>query len=211
MDVCLHVMRCHIGLKHRHDALKRALSQLFCAAGRLKSIQPVGVFAGVQDARERPDHCLLAEDGQDLFTDTSMVFANDRHVRVVVVERERVKVKKYGEKWRRAGAFFQPLVLEACSGGMSKTTANSIKKHAKLAGHRMGSDPIFLHRSCLQNLSINVQMLNANLVAMCVPYGDAYHTRSATRNAGASVQRVVVVRQAQMGSHPLPVVRKCRR
>jgi hypothetical protein len=39
---------------------------------------------------ERPDHCLLADDGQDLFTDTSMVFANDRHVRVVVGERKRV-------------------------------------------------------------------------------------------------------------------------
>jgi hypothetical protein len=56
------------------------------------------VFAGVQDAYERADHCLLADDGQDLFTDTSTVFANDRHVRVVVGERERVKVSKYGEK-----------------------------------------------------------------------------------------------------------------
>jgi hypothetical protein len=47
MDVWrLHVMRCHIGLKHRHDALNRALSQLFGAAGQLKSIEPVGVFAG---------------------------------------------------------------------------------------------------------------------------------------------------------------------
>jgi hypothetical protein len=50
-------------------------------------------------------------------------------------------------------------------------------------------------------------MLNANLVAMCMPYGDAYHARSATRNAGASVQRAVVVRRAQMGSHTLPIVR----
>jgi hypothetical protein len=41
-------------------------------------------FAGVQDAHERPDHCLLADNGQHLFTDTSMVFANDRHVRVGV-------------------------------------------------------------------------------------------------------------------------------
>jgi hypothetical protein len=80
-----HVMRCHIGLKHRHDALNRALTQLFGAAGRLKSIEPVGSFPGVQDAHERPDHCLLADDGQDLFTDTSMVFANYRHVGVVVV------------------------------------------------------------------------------------------------------------------------------
>jgi hypothetical protein len=38
----------------------------------------------VQDAHERPDHCLLADDGQDLFTDTSMVFANCQHVGVVV-------------------------------------------------------------------------------------------------------------------------------
>jgi hypothetical protein len=126
---------------------------------------------------------------------------------VVVGERERDKVKKYGEKCRRTGAFFQPLVLEARSGSMSKTTANIIKKHAKLAGHRMGSDPTFLHRRCLQKLGLKVQVLNANLVAMCMPYGDAYHTRSATRNAGASVRRVVVVRQAQMGSHPQPVIR----
>jgi hypothetical protein len=206
----LHVMRCHIGLKHRHDALNRALSQLFGAAGRLKSIEPVGVFASVQGAHERPDHCLLADDGQDLFTDRSMVFANDRHVRVVVGERERSKVNKYGDKCRRAGAFFQPLVLKARSGGMSKTTANIIKKHAMLAGHRMGSDPMFLHRRWLQKLSIKFQVLNANLVAMCMPYGDAYHTRSATRNAGASVQRAVVVRQARMGSRPRPVVRNAQ-
>jgi hypothetical protein len=90
---------------------------------------------------------------------------------------------------------------------MSKTTANIIKKHAMLAGHRMGSDPMFLRRRCLQKLSIKVQVLNANLVAICVPYGNAYHTRSATRNAGASFQRAVVVQQAQMGSHPRPVVR----
>jgi hypothetical protein len=167
MDVWgLHVMRYHIGLKHRHDTLNRALSQLFGAARRLKSIEPVGMFAGVQDAHERPDPCLLADDGQDLFMDTSMVFANDRRVRVVVGERERAKVNEYGEKCRRAGAFFQPLVLEARSGGMSKTPANIIKKHAMLAGHRMGSDPMFLHRSWLQKLSINVQVLNANLVAM---------------------------------------------
>jgi hypothetical protein len=165
------------------------------------------VFSGVQDAHERPDHCLLADDGQDLFTDTFMVFANDRRVRVVVGERERVKVNKYREKCRRAGAFFQPLVLEARSGGMSKATANIIKKLAMLVGHRMGSDPMFLHRRWLQKLSIKVQVLNANLVAMCMPYGDAYNTRSATRNAGASVQRAVMLRQAQMGSHPRPVVR----
>jgi hypothetical protein len=136
-----------------------------------------------------------------------MVFANDRLVRVVAGERERVKVNKYGEKCRRAGAFFLPLVLEARSRGMSKTTANIIKKHAMLAGHRMGSGPMLLHRRWLQKLSFKVQVLNANLVAKCMPYGDAYHIRSATRNAGASVQRAVVVRQAQMGSHPLPVIR----
>jgi hypothetical protein len=62
------------------------------------------VFGG-HDTHERPDHCLLADDGQDLFTDKSLVFANDRHVRVVVGERERVKVNKYGEESRRAGAF----------------------------------------------------------------------------------------------------------
>jgi hypothetical protein len=165
------------------------------------------VFAGVQDGHERPDHCLLADDGQDLFTDTSKVFANDRHVRVVVGERERGKVNKYGEKCRRAGAVFQPPVLEARSGSMPKSIANIIKKHAMLAGHRMGSDPMSLHRRWLQKLSIKVQVLNANLVAMCMPSGDAYHTRSATRNAGASVQRAVVVQQAQMRGHPRPGVR----
>jgi hypothetical protein len=54
------------------------------AAGRLESIEPVGVFGGVLDAHERPDHCLQADAGQDLFTGTSMVFANDRHVRVAM-------------------------------------------------------------------------------------------------------------------------------
>jgi hypothetical protein len=99
MDVWgLHAMRCHFGLKHMHDALNRALSQLFGAAGRLKSIEPVGVFPGVHDAHERPDHCLLADDGQDLFADSSMVFAKDRHVRVVVGKCERVKVNKCCEK-----------------------------------------------------------------------------------------------------------------
>jgi hypothetical protein len=116
-------------------------------------------------------------------------------------------VNKYSEKSRMVDTFFQPLVLEARSGGMSKTTANIIRKHAMLAGHRMGSDPMFLHRRWLQKLCIKVKVLNANLVAMCMPYGDAYHMRSATRNAGASVQRAFVVQQAQMGSHPRSVVR----
>jgi hypothetical protein len=85
-------------------------------------------------------------------------------------------VNKYGEKCRRVGAFFQPLVLEARSGGKSKTTAKIIKKHAMLEGHRMGSDTMFLHRRWLQKLSIKVQVLNANFVAICMPYGDACHT-----------------------------------
>jgi hypothetical protein len=90
---------------------------------------------------------------------------------------------------------------------MSKTTANIIKKHAMLAGHKMGYDLMFLHRRWLQKLSIDVQVLSVNLVAMCMQYGDAYHRSSATRNAGASVQRTAVVQQAQVGSHPRPVAR----
>jgi hypothetical protein len=90
---------------------------------------------------------------------------------------------------------------------MSKTTAKFIKNHAMLAGHRMGSDPMVLHRRWLQELSIKVELINANPIAMCMPYGDAYHTRSVTRNAGALVQRAVVVRQTQMGSRPRPVAR----
>jgi hypothetical protein len=154
--------------------LNRALSQHLGAAGRLKPIEPVGVFAGVQDAHEHPYHYLVADDGQELFTDTSKVFANDRHVRVALRECERVKVNKYGEKCRRAGAFFQPLVLEALLGGMPKTTAKIFKKRSMLPGHRMGSDPMFLHRRWLQKLTIKVQVLNENLVATCAPYGDAY-------------------------------------
>jgi hypothetical protein len=136
-----------------------------------------------------------------------MVFANDRRVGVTVGECEQVKVNKYGEKCRRAGALFQLLVFEARSGGMSKTTAQVIMKHAMLAGHRTGSDPMFLHRKWLQKLSIKVQVLNANLVAMCMLCGDAYHVRSATQSAGASGQRAVVVRPPQMGRHPQSVIR----
>jgi hypothetical protein len=120
----LHAMQCHIGLKHRHDALNRALSQLFGAAGRLKSIEPVGVFTGMQD-HERPDHCLLADDGQDLFTDAPMVFSNDRHVLVIVAKREWVKVYKYGQESRGAGAFFQPLVLEGAPGACPRPQTRS--------------------------------------------------------------------------------------
>jgi hypothetical protein len=76
-----------------------------------------------------------------------------------------------------------------------------------LTGHRAGSDSMFLHRRWLQKLNIKVQVLNANLAARCIPYGDEYHARSATRNAGNSVQRAVMVRQSQMGSHPWPVSR----
>jgi hypothetical protein len=99
MDVWgLHDLRSHIGLKHRHDALNQARSIQLGATGRLKSIQPVGVFVTVQDALERPDHGLLANDGQDLFTDTCTVSANDLHMRVVLEEREQVEVNKYSEK-----------------------------------------------------------------------------------------------------------------
>jgi hypothetical protein len=66
---------------------------------------------------------------------------------------------------------------------------------------------MFLYRRLLQKSSIKVQVLNANLVAMCMPYGDVYHTRSATRNAGALFQHAALVRQVQMGSHPRPVAR----
>jgi hypothetical protein len=57
-------------------------------------------------------------------------------------------------------------------------------------------------------MSMKVQVLNANLVAERMPCGDEYHTRSATRSAGASVLRPAVVRQPHIGSHPRSVVRK---
>jgi hypothetical protein len=41
-------MRCHFSLKHRDDALNHAMSQLSGAAGRLMSIDPVGVFHGTE-------------------------------------------------------------------------------------------------------------------------------------------------------------------
>jgi hypothetical protein len=86
---------------------------------------------------------------------------------------------------------------------MSKTTAKIIKKHAILAGHWLRP-----HVSAwLRKLSIKVLVLNAILVAMCMPHGDTYHTRSSTRNAGASVQRAFVARQAQPGRLPRPVAR----
>jgi hypothetical protein len=51
------------------------------------------------------------------------------------------------------------------------------------------ADHMFLHRWWLQKLSIKFQVLNGNLVAMLIPCSDTYHTRPATRNAGASVLR----------------------
>jgi hypothetical protein len=46
-------------------------------------------------------------------------------------------------------------------------------------------------------------VLNAILVAICMPYGDAYHTSSCTRIAVASVHRAVVARESLMGSRQL--------
>jgi hypothetical protein len=42
----------------------------------------------------------------------------------------------------KGGRIFPASGVRARSGGMSKTTANIIKKHAMLAGHRMGSGPL---------------------------------------------------------------------
>jgi hypothetical protein len=47
--IILYVMRAH-RLGALHEALNRALSQLFGKAGQLKSIEPVDVFALGQDA-----------------------------------------------------------------------------------------------------------------------------------------------------------------
>jgi hypothetical protein len=94
-------MCCPTSLKDRHDALKRSLSQLFGTTRGWKSIEPVGVFAGVQEVREHQGHCLLADDGQDLFADTSQVTSNDGPVQVAPGEFERRKANKYGEKGRR--------------------------------------------------------------------------------------------------------------
>jgi hypothetical protein len=77
------------------------------AASRFEPMEPVEVFSEVQDAHGCPGQCLLADDGQDLFRDTSMVFANDWHVQVAVGEREWISVNKYGKKCRRVGVFFQ--------------------------------------------------------------------------------------------------------
>jgi hypothetical protein len=90
---------------------------------------------------------------------------------------------------------------------MPKTTAKIVKKQEVLAGHRTGSDPMFLHTRWPQKLSIKAQVLITNLLTMCTPYGDAYRTRSATRYADALVQRAVVLRQVKTGSHSRPVDR----
>jgi hypothetical protein len=76
--------------------------------------------------------------------------------------------------------------------GASKTTARIIKKHAMLAGHRTGSDPMFLHMRWLQKLGNKVQVLNANL---CMASVDAYPTKSPARNAsvGSTCCRAAVV------------------
>jgi hypothetical protein len=76
-----------------------------------------------------------------------------------------------------------------------------------LARRRTGPDSVFLHRRWPQKLSIKVQLLNPNLVAMSMPYVDAYDTRLATRNLGASIRRPVVIRESQTGSHTRSVAR----
>jgi hypothetical protein len=49
---------------------------------------------------------LLADYGQDPFMNTSMIFANDRHGRVAVGERERVKVKRTARSVPQGGSSF---------------------------------------------------------------------------------------------------------
>jgi hypothetical protein len=152
------------------------------------------VFTGVQDAHERRDHCLLADDGQDLFTDTSMVFANVRHVRVVVGERERVKVNKYGEKCRRAGASFQPHVQDHCQDHQEACYAGGSQD-----GLRPYVSAQEVARTSMQKLSIKVWVLNANLVkAHAFRGSDLVWIRGphevCPRNTGALVRHAVVVR-----------------
>jgi hypothetical protein len=63
-----------------------------------------------------------------------MVFANDRHV-----ERERVNVNKYGEEFRRADAFFQPLVMERARGACPRsqqTSSRSMQRWRAIGGLR---------------------------------------------------------------------------
>jgi hypothetical protein len=63
-----------------------------------------------------------------------MVFANDRHV-----ERERVNVNKYGEVFRRADAFFQPLVMGRARGACPRpqqTSSRSMQRWRVIGGLR---------------------------------------------------------------------------
>jgi hypothetical protein len=80
-----------------------------------------------------------------------MIFENDRHLRVGTWERERVKVKKYGEKRSTTNPFFQSLVSEARSAGTSKTAAKIVKKQAMLTGHRHVSDTCFIAGCACRN------------------------------------------------------------
>jgi hypothetical protein len=92
-------------------------------------------------------------------------------------------------------------------GSLLLSNCHSLEMNYRTGGHRTGSDPTFRHRRWLQEMRMKVQVLNANLVPMYMPYGDEYHTSSATRSASALVLRPVVVRQPHMGSHPRSVVR----
>jgi hypothetical protein len=177
-------------LKYRHDAINRARIQLFGAAGRLKSIELAGLFAGVQEGRELPDHCLLPGVGQDLFTVSSMVLANDRYVRMrtgEVLQCERF-VPASGVGGALGGHFqdHRQYHQEACDGRGSQDWLGTV----------------FLDWRRLPKMRIKVQVLNASPLAMCTPYGAAHHMTPATRKAGASVQPAVMVRQPRVGSHP---------
>jgi hypothetical protein len=115
--------------------------------------------------------CLLADDGQDLFTDPSMVFANDRHVRVAVGLYERVKVNKYGEEVPQGRPIFP---APGVRGTLGEHVQDDIQDDSQdyyeacdAGGSYFGSNPMFLRRRWLQKLNINVQVLNANLVTMC--------------------------------------------
>jgi hypothetical protein len=81
-----------------------------------------------------------------------------------------------------ADALIMPLEFEARSGDLSKTIAEIIEKLARMAGHGTAYDPNF----CTGG-GFNFQVLNANLVSICIPYGIAYHARLATRNTDTSV------------------------
>jgi hypothetical protein len=78
---------------------------------------------------------------------------------------------------RRAGALFQPLVVETRLRGMSKPTAKIITTQAMLAVHRTGSDLMFPPRKPRQKLSFNVQMLRRTRSQCACRLVDAYQTR----------------------------------